>query len=667
MTVKDGRSFKFWRELKRRNVPRVLAIYAGTAFVILEAADIIFPRWGLPDWTVDLVLYLLLVGVVITFILSWVYDISPGGIVRTTPDEVAGHEQVKITGKAKKPVLSNIIIAVLMVVIGILIYPKIFRNSDSPLSGSMQSSIAVLPLKIIGDDSELGFFASGLVESLTHMLSKVGNSKQSFSVIPPSEILEALTAGEARKKFGVSLVISGSIQRDQTSSRLILNLIDAKTQNLIRSEKLDYSKDQNLIIQDEIISVMVRMLGLELEAETRDLITMGGSTLNEANELYLVGRGIFREGIETLEDIDVAIDLFQRAIQKDSLFAMAYAGLAQAYTLKYHFTLDPSWNDESLMYSLKAVELNDQDAYALMSLAASLVEQGKYDEALAYYEKSKDIDSSRANIYSELAYLYEMQGALNKAEQYYKKAVELDPDSHLSRYYLGGFYLVQDRPEEAILEFEKALEYSPGHLTIMHAIAACYFQLEDFNKALELFGEILEKDSLQGQVLWKMAVIYYYQGDFESSISHYSLALQLIPKNSTLYAGMGRAYLWSGQESLANESFQNAISIAHADSTVSDINFATWFGLMGNLDSADYYLERSDIASAPEDLDATTSFVIGELFLILGREDVAYPYLESGLKRDYGWFEIRYSPFYAELKQEEDFQEMIARAKDCLN
>lgn len=667
MTVKDRRSFKFWQELKRRNVPRVLAIYAGTAFIILEAADIIFPRWGLPDWTVDLVLYLLLLGVVITFILSWIYDISPGGIVKTAPDEAERREVGRISGSARKPLVSNIIIAVLMVVIGILMYPKIFRNSDSPLSGSRQSSIAVLPLKIIGDDSELGFFASGLVESLTHMLSKVGNSKQSFTVIPPSEILEAITAGEARKKFGVSLVISGSIQRDQTSSRLILNLIDAKTQNLIRSEKLDYSKDQNLIIQDEVISVMVNMLGLELEAGIKDLITMGGSRLNEANELYLVGRGIFREGIETLEDIDRAIDLFQRAIEKDSLFAMAYAGMAQAYTFKYHFTLDPAWNDQSLIYSMKAVELNDQDAYALMSLAASLVEQGKYDEALAYYEKSRDIDSSRANIYSELAYLYEMQGALEKAEQYYKKAIELDPESHLSHYYLGGFYFAQARYEEALAEFETAMEYSPGHLTIMHAIASCYHQLEEFDEALELFGKILEKDSLQGQVLRNMAVIYYCQGEFERSISHYRQALLLIPQNYALHAALGRAYYWSGQKSLAVESFHNAISIAHQDSTVSDINFATWFGLLGQADSADFYLERFDPPENPEDLDASSSFMIGELYLILGRQDAAYPYIESGLKRDYGWFEIRYSPLYAELKQDKDFQEILARAKDSLN
>jgi len=165
MSGKDRKSFKFWQELKRRNVPRVLAIYAGTAFVILEAADIIFPRWGFPDWTVNMVLYLLLVGAVIAVVLSWIYDISPEGIVRTETEkevENAGEGHVSgSTGKARRLRASNIVIAMLIVVIGLLIYPKIFRNSG-PLSGTSRSSIAVLPLKIIGDDAELGFFASGL-------------------------------------------------------------------------------------------------------------------------------------------------------------------------------------------------------------------------------------------------------------------------------------------------------------------------------------------------------------------------------------------------------------------------------------------------------------------------------------------------------------------------
>ena len=298
MPPRSNRLSQFWQELKRRNVHRSLAIYAGTAFIILEAADIIAPRWGLPDWSVDLVLYLLIVGAVITTIVSWIYDVTPGGILKSESLETTDSDSVASLSTSKRLRTSTIIIALLIVVIGFLIYPKIFTSNGSPLSGKTQSSIAVLPLKIIGDDTELSFFASGLVESLTHMLTKVGNSGQTFAVIPSSEIIEAITANEARKKFGVSLVISGSIQKDQNSRRVILNLIDAKKQSLIRSEKLDYNNDKNLIIQDEIISVMVSMLGMELEQDTKDQLALGGSNLNVANELYLIGRGIFREGIE---------------------------------------------------------------------------------------------------------------------------------------------------------------------------------------------------------------------------------------------------------------------------------------------------------------------------------------------------------------------------------
>ena len=83
MPPRSNRLSQFWQELKRRNVHRSLAIYAGTAFIILEATDIIFPRWGLPDWSVDLVLYLLIVGAVITTVVSWIYDVTPSGILKT--------------------------------------------------------------------------------------------------------------------------------------------------------------------------------------------------------------------------------------------------------------------------------------------------------------------------------------------------------------------------------------------------------------------------------------------------------------------------------------------------------------------------------------------------------------------------------------------------------
>ncbi len=78
MSANPNNFSRFWQELKRRKVLRSLAIYAGTAFIILEASTIIFPRWDFPDWSIDLVLWLLILGAFINVIIAWIYDITPG-------------------------------------------------------------------------------------------------------------------------------------------------------------------------------------------------------------------------------------------------------------------------------------------------------------------------------------------------------------------------------------------------------------------------------------------------------------------------------------------------------------------------------------------------------------------------------------------------------------
>lgn len=667
MTGKNRNPIKFWQEFKKRNVIRVLAIYAGTAFIILQAADMIFPRWGFPEWTVDLVLYLLILGAFVTIILSWIYDLSPEGLVKTEVVAYDSEEEQVTTWKKKQFAISNLIIAILIVVVGILLYPKLFKNRNSPLSGVSRTSIAILPLKIIGENAELNYYASGLVESLTHMLSKIGNIEKSFSVIPSSEMIEAITAKEARKKFGVSLVITGSIQMDQTSRRLILNLIDTKTQKLIRSEKLDYRSQRNLIIQDETISVIVSMLGLDLGSDTKEYITLGGSSLNEANELYLIGQGILREGVEGVKDIDTALDLFDRATKKDSLFALAFAGKGQAYYLKYHFTSDISWIDESLKFNRKAIELNNQDATILRSYANVLIEKGDYEKARSYFQRSMAIDSANFSIYSDMAYLFELTGDLDKAEKNYRKAVQIDPDSHIAHYYLGVFYYTNGRTEEAEKEARKAMDLSPGHLMIMNLLGSCYYQLEQFDEAIEVFEEMLEKDSTQGLAYQNLGAIYFSAGEYRKSVWNYEQAIRFFPRNYNLNGALGRAYLISGNQSMADKAFQKAIELGKRDFTCSDLNLASWFALMGMEDSTDYYLQKCGVGTDPsyhqDSLDAGAAFFIADIYMILGRNQLAYAYLESALKRGSGWFEIKYYPYYREHSGDPEFREMVDRAK----
>ena len=112
---------QFWQELKRRGVIKVITMYAATAFIIMEAAEIMLPRLGLPDWTVTFLIILLIVGFPITIILSWIFDITPEGVTKT---EAAVDTETAVPTEASKRKLkaSDVIISVLVVVVCVLIY-----------------------------------------------------------------------------------------------------------------------------------------------------------------------------------------------------------------------------------------------------------------------------------------------------------------------------------------------------------------------------------------------------------------------------------------------------------------------------------------------------------------------------------------------------------------
>jgi len=661
MSSKPNFLVRFWQEVKRRKVHRILAIYAGTAFIILEAADIIFPRLGFPDWSVNLVLYLLILGAIITVILSWIYDITPTGIVKTERVE-SGEPDIVTDEKAKKrQQTSNIIIAVLIIIVGMLLYPKIFKRDVSPLGRVQKSSIAVLPLKTIGDQPDLNFLASGLVETLTYMLTKIGNSQQLFSVIPASEVVESITAMEARKKFGATMVISGSIQMEGNTGRIILNLIHTKKQQLLKSEKLDYRKENSFILQDEAIKLIADMLGLKPDSVTGSQFTSSGSDSYEANELYLIGKGILREGIELVEDIDDAIDLFNLSIKKDSTFALAYNGIAAANILKYHFTTVPGYIDEALDYSLKAVKLNKDDPEIIRTYAGSLVEKGEYEAADSLYRLAIKIDSLNPRLYSDLGYFYSLQGDSELAEENYLYAVKLNPENYVSIYELAAFYYSENRFDDAIREMKNAAELAPGHLTILYGLGISYFGIGNIDEALITFKTINEIDSTQSHILQNIGSCYLYKGDYESAYRYYSRALEYNPDFYALYGLAGWAFYAMGDIEQANIFFGEAISHALKYTGYYDRSIATYYGLMGMTDSSYYYLNKCEISDDPLDQYPEHAFAFGELFLILGEKDKAFEFIGSALQRGYGWMEVKYHPLFKDLQNDPKFKSLIER------
>ena len=158
---------QFWREVKRRHVHRSLAIYAGSAFVFLEAATIIFPRWGFPDWSIDLVLYLLILGAFITIAVAWIFDITPEGVQKTKPaDEVPDSEKSRDSNTWKLATYLSLIVIVALIIFNVVPFNKIGRT------GSIQS-LVILPFDNFTGNEDNEFFVSGMHTSLITDMQKL--------------------------------------------------------------------------------------------------------------------------------------------------------------------------------------------------------------------------------------------------------------------------------------------------------------------------------------------------------------------------------------------------------------------------------------------------------------------------------------------------------------
>ena len=164
----------FIDELKRRNVFRVGAAYAVVAWLILQVIDIAFPRLGLPDWTITLILVLLLVGFPIGLILAWAFELTPDGVKKT--EDAGGNESVRALGGYK---LNLLIVGALVAALGFIAYQNFGLGPDRGAGGVAGSdkSVAVLPFDDLSEAGDQAWFSDGLTEEILNSLARLPELK----------------------------------------------------------------------------------------------------------------------------------------------------------------------------------------------------------------------------------------------------------------------------------------------------------------------------------------------------------------------------------------------------------------------------------------------------------------------------------------------------------
>ena len=235
MPDKSNNPFQFWKELKRRKVIRVITVYAAAAFVILELISIIVEPLRLPEWTLQMVIVLLVIGFILSVILSWVYDVTPKGIEKTSSfvDLKSDSKQAASTGWKIATYISVIII------VAFIIFYFADNKKGSDISG-LEKSIAVLPFNNLSEEKGNEHFVDGLVEDLLNRISVIEELKVTSRT--SSDMFRergVKSIHEIAEVLNVSFIVEGSVQRYGTKARITVQLIDAINDDHIWAKNYD--------------------------------------------------------------------------------------------------------------------------------------------------------------------------------------------------------------------------------------------------------------------------------------------------------------------------------------------------------------------------------------------------------------------------------------------
>ena len=411
-------------------------------------------------------------------------------------------------GRRKATVVAAAVLSSLALVAAGLFY---FRAA-APAGGAIDS-LAVLPFENAGGDPEAEYFSDGVTESIINSLSELPNLKvMSRNSVFRYKGRAAGEALEAARQLGVRAVLTGRVAQRGEQLLVSVELTDAADNTHVWGGQYDRRLADVFAVQQEIARDVSRRLRLRLSGEETQRAARRDADNFEAYQLYLRGRHEWYKF--TPDSLARSVDYFNRAVAADPSYALAYAGLANAHSLREHL-LGPS-----------------SDGYSRAKWAA---------------EKAVELDPSLSEAHWVLGSVrlfneWDWAGA----EASLKRALQLNPNSPEAHTIYGAYLEVMGRFEEANAELRRGLENDPLSLFTHAELAQGYYYAREYDEAIAQAREGLELGP--HLLLYHILARALVQKDMQrEAVEELKKGLELMRGNPTLLASLGHAYATSGQ------------------------------------------------------------------------------------------------------------------------
>jgi len=499
---------KFFDELKSRNVIKATIAYIVVAWVLLQVFSIVLPNFEAPSWVFKSLTFIIVIGLPIWMIFSWVYEVTPEGLKKTV--QVTKENSISSSTNRR---LNIIIIIALIIAIGVsLVNILMFNISSKNIKNNdlkLNKSIAVLPFRNMSSDKNNDWFGDGVTEDILTNLSKI----KGLRVISRTSVNQYKNSGksipEIAKELGVSYVVEGSVRRRNNKVLITAQLIKDNDEH-IWGESYNEVLEDAFEIQRTVSKKIVQQLEINISPEEEKALNLSPTNNMEAYQLYIKGRTF--ADTRTKESLEMSIDFYKQAIALDPNYAEAYAEIANSNFLLVEYADEP---------------LNE----------ATL-------ESKRWIEKALAINTKSVRAYSTLGFIATNNKNWETAQKNFDKAIMLNPNDATSRHHYAIYLKEKPEPDikKALAQISEAQRLDPFSKPITSNHIYALIGNEYFNEAEDLLshkGFLLSSD----QVLNHLIIIKVnLNKDWTESINIISKAILKDPNNATLHLKLARDY-----------------------------------------------------------------------------------------------------------------------------
>ncbi len=420
--------------------------------------------------------------------------------------------------------------------------------------------IAVLPFKNLSSDPENDYFSAGITDDIRAQLSKISDLK----VISRSSVLQYKENSKSLKEIGkelnVGIVLDGSVRHEENRVRIVAQLADVCTNEQLWTEVYEREMTDIFAIQSDIAEKIAIALQAELTTREKQRIKQKPTESMTAYHYYLKGREYYLQ--RHSKSNEYAIGFFKKALELDPDYALAYAGLADAYAIKKGFGASQAWIDSAITMSekaieidpfsseaynalgnaynriwyvknryksiraafQKAIELNPNNWLAMVRLADVLRIQGDSEAALKMLKKALSLNPLHSGTYSSIGSIYSQAGDYEKAEHWIREGMSLQPGTHELDASLASLYFQQGMIEKAVAMYEEAVRADPAHQWKRHDMALAYQAQGRSQRAIAELERAMELDSTQEWHYIGLASVYFELGEIDNALAVFAKA-----------------------------------------------------------------------------------------------------------------------------------------------